>query len=1038
MHQPTPERWHQIEKLLDAALDAPRKGREEFLIRACPDDAELRDEVAQLLRACETSEHFLEQPVATGLAPFIVHALAASDLPAPGERIGAYRIIGEAGRGGMGVVYVAERDDGAFQKRVAVKVGRHGSGTSDFVAQRLHEERQILAALEHPGIARLLDGGALPDGRPYYVMELVDGTPIDRFADEHGLDVAARLELFCKVCDAVQYAHARQIVHRDLKPTNILVAADGTVKLLDFGIATLMPRAGAQDSARGFDSSAHAWRILTPRYASPEQVHGQPATAASDVYSLGIILSELLTGQQLTTALDTIARTALHAEPASRYASAGQMAAAVRAYLAGARSMRRPIIALTAGIVLVAVGATIAVKSRSNATEPVSASTVAVFPLAPTSPDSLLERLGRDLASSVTSSLDGIGNVRVVSAERLVDRSRGFRGSVAAMTRGEMAALARRLGAGVAFRGTLARVGTRVRADGVVFRTGGVSPSATPIAAVSAIVGQRDAAALSDSLAWSLLLQLSASPILAPLTGAIASTRSLPALRAYADGERLVSDYRMRPAAAAFARAIAVDSAFWLAYWRYAWTRTFNALPVDSLVTARYLAHRADFSAPDRLLIESRLASTLADRHARLEALVERFPEYWPGWFELGELRVRLMPFAGIALPGTEVLFERTVALNPAFVPAWDRLLLIAIDRRDTALSARAIDALRRHGYDSTSLADDRFDMLLLYRHFDHLARTGGVSDPAMLDTVARQLAGAGYRPSADGMPERLNGIARYGFDQARIDLAVRELKLRLTTTSFEWQVIANSWATRGAWDTALVAAESAARLNLEPASGLLGYRLATVGVWLRAVPSSRAVAWRARAASAYDRLRPEDRAELAWVDGVFAVATHDAVALTRARDALRRGRAPDTPLLDSSLFAFSRELAGDRRRAIAVMQALERDRYRLSNRHPYLTGVDRLAASEWLASARELDQAARLLTWHEAIGYPAPQAAHANALLAPIADLARARILEAQGQSDGARLLYHRFLERYDRPLEGQEGLVREARAAEARLGGR
>src|SRR5689334_15336435 len=133
MDQPTPERWQQIEQLLDAALDVPRDGRESFLMGACPDDAELRDEVAQLLRASETSEHFLEQPVATGLAPFIVQALASSELPAPGERIGAYRIIGEAGRGGMGVVYVAERDDGAFQKRVAVKVGRRGSGTSDLV-----------------------------------------------------------------------------------------------------------------------------------------------------------------------------------------------------------------------------------------------------------------------------------------------------------------------------------------------------------------------------------------------------------------------------------------------------------------------------------------------------------------------------------------------------------------------------------------------------------------------------------------------------------------------------------------------------------------------------------------------------------------------------------------------------------------------------------------------------------------------------------------------------------------------------------------
>jgi serine/threonine protein kinase len=1011
MHQPTPERWHQIETLLDAALDVPREQREEFLMHVSPDDAELRDDVAQLLRASDSSEHFLEQPVAAELAPLVVHALAASDLPLPGQRIGAYRIIGEAGRGGMGVVYVAERDDGAFQKRVAVKVGRHGTGTGDLVARRLREERQILAVLEHPGIARILDGGALPDGRPYYVMELVDGMPIDRFADEHQLDVPARLELFCRVCEAVQYAHSRQIVHRDLKPTNILVAPDGAVKLLDFGIATLMPQPDKDESVseRASESGECATRILTPRYASPEQAQGEPATPASDVYSLGMVLSDLLAGQTVIPPLDAILGIALRTERAARYASAGDMSAAVREYLARqadsrgeGRSTSRAQIALASGIALVVLGAVV-VNGRSAAPAAPSPSPIAVFPFAPTRPDSSLERLGHDLGSSVASSLGGLGN-----------------------------------GGGLALKGTLARVGTKVRADVLVFRTHGASPAEAPLAVVSATVDQRDAAALADSIVWSLLRQLSPTPIFQSLAGAIASTRSLPALRAYADGERLVSAYRMRPAAAAFARAIAADSTFWFAYWRYAWTRTFNALPVDSVVTARYLGHRAEFATPDRLLIESRLATTLRDRHDRLQQLVERFPEYWQGWFELGELRVRLLPFAGMPLSGAHQLFERTVALNPEFVPAWDRLLLVAIDGRDTALSARALEALERLGYDSTSLADDRFDMLRLYRHYHHLARTGGVSDPAMLDTIARELANAGYRPSANGMPERLNGIARYGFDQARIDLAVRELKLAVTMPAFEWQVIANTWATRGAWDTALVAAESAARLNPAPGANLLEYRMVTVGAWLGAIPSSRAFAWHDRAAAAFDRLDPEERAELAWVDGLLAVATHDARALVMARDALRRSRAHEAPLLDSSLFAFSRALAGDHRRAIEVMRALEHDRHRLSNRHPYLTGVNRLAASGWLASARELDEAAHLLTWHEAIDYPAPQAGHANALLAPIADLARAHILEARGQTEAARGLYRRFLARYDRPGAPQQHLVVEARGAVARLAAR
>lgn len=281
-------RWQQIDSLLDAVLDLEPEQRAAYLDQACPDDPELRAEAARLLRACESAADFLEEPAAEFAASLMSgdddHPVA--DAP---ERIGPFRILREAGRGGMGAVYLAERDDNEFRQRVALKLVR-GGFASEYMVRRFREERQILASLHHPNIARLLDGGVAADGMPFFAMEYVEGTPIDRFCDQRRLDVEARLELFLKVCGAVQYAHRSLVVHRDLKPSNILVAAEGEPKLLDFGIAKLL----GQDMETGMTQLGV--RLLTPEYASPEQIRGEPVSTATDVYSLGVLLYELLTG----------------------------------------------------------------------------------------------------------------------------------------------------------------------------------------------------------------------------------------------------------------------------------------------------------------------------------------------------------------------------------------------------------------------------------------------------------------------------------------------------------------------------------------------------------------------------------------------------------------------------------------------------------------------------------------------------------------------------------------------------------------------
>ena len=285
----TPERWQQIKELLATALELPPSERSAYIQQNCP-DLSIQQEVERLLAdEPRVSEGFL------GHGDMAVAAAAALSEPAPwiGRRVGAYRIVECIGAGGMGEVYRAFRADDQYRKEVALKVIRAGQD-SGFVINRFKNERQILANLDHPNIARLLDGGSSDDGSPYLVMELIEGVPITDFCDQQQMSIAGRLDLFCEVCAAVQYAHQRLIVHRDIKPGNILVTAEGIPKLLDFGIAKILDFRQASDSP---DLTMTAFQVLTPRYASPEQIKGEPVTTASDVFSLGVVLYELLTGE---------------------------------------------------------------------------------------------------------------------------------------------------------------------------------------------------------------------------------------------------------------------------------------------------------------------------------------------------------------------------------------------------------------------------------------------------------------------------------------------------------------------------------------------------------------------------------------------------------------------------------------------------------------------------------------------------------------------------------------------------------------------
>ena len=287
----SPTRRAEIEDVFEQALDLDPGRRAAWVRDRCADDSALRAEVEAMLSAHESPPGILERhltPAAT--------ALAANPAPEPllDRRIGPYRVVRELGRGGMGVVYLAERVDGEFRREVAIKLLRN-SPDAEELHRRFLAERQILASLSHPNISQLLDGGTTDGQLPYLVMEYVDGQPITTYCDRHGLDICARLRLFVDVCRAVSSAHQNLVIHRDIKPGNILVTAAGQVKLLDFGIAKLL------NSAIGGMALPHTrttFRVMTPDYASPEQVRGDPLTTGSDVYALGVVLYELLAGRR--------------------------------------------------------------------------------------------------------------------------------------------------------------------------------------------------------------------------------------------------------------------------------------------------------------------------------------------------------------------------------------------------------------------------------------------------------------------------------------------------------------------------------------------------------------------------------------------------------------------------------------------------------------------------------------------------------------------------------------------------------------------
>ena len=702
MGSPSAERWLRIEALMDGALDLPESEREAFLRTACGNDDDLLTEVRALIEAGE-HPRILAGESAIAMAADLVGRIAQTSSSTPAQqRVGPFRLIAELGQGGMGTVYLAEREE-HFAQRVAVKVIRRGLHLDADFVRRFVDERQMLASLDHPGIARVLDGGVTDDGLPWFAMELVDGEPVDRFADGRRLSIDGRLELFCAIADAVNYAHQRGIVHRDLKPTNILVRADGSVKLLDFGVAKLLaPDDGAERLTRT------GARLLTPEFASPEQIRGNDVTPASDVYSLGVLLYELLTGcrpyrvtgrsahdveravleqdpplpsiaardepaspnssilaaaeraharrttpealaARVRGRLDAVVLHALAKAPGDRYATADAFADDVRRTLQGEsvvarppRGSRRQWPVIAAAVIVAAAALGVWALSRSRASGGAvadRASPVLAVGLITDYRQPGTTGVARSLADLLATNLARVPAIRTVSTAHLYELM-AQRGRTDTTDAGAYSAAARRAGATAMVDGSL------YTADNGTLRLDlrWVDLSSGQVRLAKTITGH-SLFALVDSGTAGIASELGArNP-----GGSVADVTSTSevAYRFYEEGLRAYYRGDGRTARRLFETAVAEDSSFAMAFYYLAYT-TSN--PVDSrghLDRALRLAGR--LGDRERLFIEAAYLYTFADPRAvaKADTLASRYPHEPTGQLLSAQARLASGDLAG-------------------------------------------------------------------------------------------------------------------------------------------------------------------------------------------------------------------------------------------------------------------------------------------------------------------------------------------------------------------------------------------------------
>ncbi|HEX6048450.1 MAG TPA: serine/threonine-protein kinase, partial [Gemmatimonadaceae bacterium] len=645
-----PERWRQIEALFAEAVDLSAAERAEFL-RLGNVDPDVRRDLERLLAAYDRSDGFLGELDRSRCADLLD---GASD-PEEGGTIGPYTMIRRLGRGGMGVVYLAQ--DSRLGRAVALKLLPRRLGTDDVAKRRFADEAKAASALDHPRIAPIYEMGETTNGRLYIAMAYCEGETLRDMIARGPLPVDTALGVGAQIADGLVAAHAAGIVHRDIKPGNVIVSPDGTARIVDFGVAKSAGDALTQPGAT----------LGTVAYMSPEQTRGARVDPRTDLWSLGVTLFEMLAGVRPFRADDDqaliyairhddaprlrdlrpdvpldavrVVTRCLMKEPAARYQSARDLLAdlvRVAHGLGAAHTKSGPLhrsrlgrpVALTAAALAGLIGGIgwWAWSRRATATSPsavTSSIAVARFAPAGVGRDTVLERVGRELVITVSANLDGAAGLRAVEPITILAQPEANEPKTTLRDLGDFA---RRLGAARVIHGTLVRSGDEIRVDAGIFDAADLSPRGR----ISTRASMGDITGLTDSISLALLRELGAGvdtpiPSLASIT-----TSSVEALREYLAGEQAMARAQFRLAPEHFARAIAADSSFWFAYWRYLYARSYHGERVDSAITATVLAHRHEFPEADRLLIESRLVDGQRARLGRRQDIVRLFPNYWP------------------------------------------------------------------------------------------------------------------------------------------------------------------------------------------------------------------------------------------------------------------------------------------------------------------------------------------------------------------------------------------------------------------------
>ncbi|HSK21337.1 MAG TPA: serine/threonine-protein kinase [Longimicrobiales bacterium] len=988
------ERWKLVSETFDRTFELDAPARAAVLAATLGSLPDVRRQVERLLTAHDAAGDFLGDLDRDRAAALIA---ATPDDPPPAA-IGRYRIVRALGEGGMGVVYLAH--DPELDRPIALKLLRSGRAGAAARA-RLLQEARAASALDHPNVAAIYEISTASDGRDFIAMAFCEGQSLAERLASGPLPPGEAAHIALQVADALAAAHALGIVHRDVKPDNVIVAPDGRVRLMDFGVAVIARNAGA------------ALPAGTPGYVSPEQLDGRLAGPPSDVWSFGVLLHDLLSGARrsasaprLSGRLAALADRCLAEDPDDR-PSAAEAATTLRGFLRW-RELQRPLIgvsALLAVLFALVVGGGLL---RGPGAGTGADAPMVILPLVAAGADDQLARDATLLLSDALAALTPVTVADPLLAMRDEQLQQG--------TDEDRIASAQRAGFGTV---VLARFS---RSDSLVRGTISVHDARDRrVIASGSVLALPDPSALADSLALALLRSRWLESREPALAAAARGTSSIVALRAFVEGERAIAGARFRLAPELFARAIAADSGFGLAYWRYWFSRSYHGSPVDSQVIAAVLAHRAAFPEPDRLLVQARLGTDARARLEQLRTVTTRHPAYWPGWFELGDHLTHHGAFLGVQLDEARNALRRVTELNPGFVPAWEHRLWTAVLERDTAESGAALARLEKLRLDTLARREWDLRPVDYYRYLVQLARTGGEPSAEEAEIGADVLSGTAG--AAD--PDRTTAsMLSFGFPRAQLDLSQRVLARNPAAriaTAHTWGS-ALAWAGRGGWDSAFAAVRQYARTTSHSHGPLRSFGLAVTGAWLGEVHPDSARLLATHAARSAHAQTASGHAELAWLRGVLACRDGDATALQNQQAVLARNSAPSAHTLAASLAAFATALDGNPAAAADALARLEvanaaaRWQFAHGSAHPFAIGLHRLAAGSALLATGDSATAASLLLLHETdlpvTLQPLPAV---NMMLSPYSLELLAGIEEGRGQAARARRHRQAVRERAD-----------------------